>query len=67
MSIVNKKKCSHCFKKTIFYNLCKCEKDYCFDCTPYFNHNCSYDWRKERKEDLIKQNPQINPLKVEQI
>ena len=67
MSFLNKKKCFKCLKKTLYHQKCKCDNDYCFNCLPYFNHNCSFDWKSEKKKDLTIKNPQINFIKVENI
>ena len=61
-------KCSKCSKKIknsiINVNQCKCERHFCNDCLPYFNHNCSYDYRKSKKEILKVENEVIMPEKV---
>ena len=43
---LTKKKCQQCLKKTLFFNKCKCEKEFCFNCSSYYNHNCNYDYKE---------------------
>lgn len=60
-------RCSRCHKKKLFTDLCKCQNYFCRDCSPYYIHNCSFDWRK-RNQDMIKlKNPQITGIKVDNI
>lgn len=61
---MNTNKCSKCFKKKILIEKCKCENFFCLNCLPYFNHNCSYDWRKNNQDRLNKLNPKIEAIKV---
>jgi hypothetical protein len=62
-----KKKCNKCSKKSLFINECKCQKFFCLNCSPYYVHNCIYNWRQDKKENLTELNPQIAFLKVENI
>jgi len=64
---MNKNKCSRCLKKKLFTEQCKCENNFCLDCLPYFNHNCTYDWIKNNQERLNKSNPKIESVKVNSI
>ena len=62
-----KKKCYKCFKKTIILNQCQCNNKYCLDCLPYFNHNCKFDWKTNKKTQLQNTNPVIQFSKIEMI
>ncbi len=62
-----KKRCNKCLKKKLVIEKCKCEKDLCLDCLPFFNHNCSFDWQKDNKSNLTKTNPKIMAVKVSSI
>ena len=59
-----KKKCQKCLKKKIIIEQCKCKKNLCLDCLPFFNHNCNFDWRQDNKNILEKMNPKIVAIKV---
>jgi hypothetical protein len=67
MSTIKKVRCQKCLKKSLFFNKCKCENEYCFNCSPYFNHNCTFDWKKDKQKDLEDLNPKIIAAKVENI
>ena len=64
-------KCEKCSKKIknsiINVNQCKCEKHYCTECLPYFNHNCSFDYKKTKKEILKVENEPVIAQKIVQI
>jgi hypothetical protein len=64
---MNTNRCSKCLKKKLFIEKCKCEKNFCLECLPYFNHNCRYDWLKNNKDRLNKLNPKIEAIKVNSI
>ena len=38
MSVLVKKKCENCLKKTLYYNTCKCQKELCLKCLSSFSH-----------------------------
>jgi hypothetical protein len=59
--------CNKCLKKKLFLNICKCDNYFCLDCLPYFNHNCKFDWKKNNRDLLFKNNPVIKPIKVNNI
>ena len=67
MSSISKIKCENCARRSMFSNKCKCEKFFCLKCSPYYTHNCSYDWKQYKQKILIELNPQIVPIKVENI
>lgn len=60
-------RCQLCKKKTIFDHECKCLKKFCLNCLPYFVHNCSYDYKKNRQESLTEENEKIIAVKVSTI
>ena len=62
-------KCFKCSKKVrkFDFNQCKCEKNFCNDCRPYYNHNCSYNYKNDKKEILTEQNPVVIKPQVVQI
>jgi hypothetical protein len=62
-----KKKCQKCLKKKLVVEQCKCQKIFCLDCLPSFNHNCDFNWRQENKNNLEKMNPKIIAVKVSSI
>ena len=71
---VKKKKksnrCVVCNKKTgIIPYTCKCDPKVLF-CTLHRlpeSHKCTYDWKKDGQEKLLKENPIIQPEKLEKI
>ena len=67
MSLFKRDKCYMCRKKTLISTTCKCKNNYCFECLPYFNHNCKYNWITDKQNDLTKENPQIIRKKIETI
>tara|TARA_Y100001970_G_C14060918_1_gene764107 strand:+ start:640 stop:852 length:213 start_codon:yes stop_codon:yes gene_type:complete len=44
----NKKRCEFCNKKKLLLTTCKCGKLFCIEHSNSFNHNCSYDYKKEK-------------------
>lgn len=69
MSIIKKKtiRCNKCNKKnkSLIPILCKCNIYYCSLCK--YEHDCSYDYKTEYKEQLKKTNPKIKNKKFERI
>lgn len=61
-----KMKCQICSRKikNFIYNQCKCNGFFCNECLPFFKHNCSYDYKKEKKEQLAVENIQIISEKI---
>ena len=62
-------KCQTCSKKikNFTFNQCKCNGFFCNDCLPFFKHNCTYDYKKDRKQQLTLENVLVVPEKVIQI
>lgn len=46
---------------------CKCDLVVCFDCRYADIHNCSFDYQKDAKETLTKNNPTVVSKKLEKI
>ena len=44
----NKNKCSFCNKKKLLLTVCKCGKIFCIEHCNSFDHNCNYDYKKEK-------------------
>ena len=65
---MKKERCIVCNKKTgIVPFKCKCDPNASFCSLHRLDHNCNYDYKKDQKEKLIKQNPLITPSKVDEI
>ena len=60
-------KCHHCKKKTLYENVCKCNHTFCMNCLSSFVHNCTFDYREEKKKKLNGDNPKIISQKIEVI
>ena len=58
-------RCPQCKKKTLIEYECKCSEKYCLNCLPYFKHNCSFDYRGQKKDIIKDLNPKIESVKVE--
>jgi len=53
-------KCCQCRKKLdMFQFTCKCGKIFCQTHLSPHNHNCSYDYKKEKKELITTNNPKL--------
>ena len=54
-------KCKYCKKKLNLINFkCKCNNYYCIKHQLPHNHNCQFDYKKESKNLILKNNPKIN-------
>ena len=61
----NKTKCYHCNKKVGLIVLkCKCGHIFCQSHLNAHSHNCTYDYKKEKKESLEKNNPKLGSKMV---
>jgi hypothetical protein len=60
-------KCDHCKKKTLYENVCKCKQTFCIKCISSFVHNCTFDYKQEKKNKLNDDNPKIVAHKIEVI
>lgn len=63
-----KKRCSKCNKKLglLPFN-CKCGSLFCSACRHPESHDCTYDFRAQAKEQILKQNPVIKFNKINPI
>jgi hypothetical protein len=64
LSEVVKNRCDKCKKKLgIMEYICKCEKRFCISHLQAEEHNCIYDYKKEGK-DKIKRENDVGPLSI---
>lgn len=66
MTIV-KNGCQSCRRKTIMTLTCKCNMVVCFSCRHPEDHKCTFDYQKEGKEKLTKDNPVVVASKIEKV
>ena len=59
--------CQNCKRKTLLKITCKCELTVCFDCRYPELHDCKFDYQKEAKEKLTKDNPIVISEKLVKI
>ena len=53
-------KCYHCKKKLdMMVFECKCGHKFCVTHLNRHSHNCKYDYAKEKKEEIVKNNPKM--------
>ena len=60
-------RCSKCNKKIIMEYTCKCNNNFCLSCLPFYEHNCTYDYRSNKQLNLKENNPKLIPIKVSNI
>ncbi len=60
-------RCNYCRKKTLCEYECKCLQKFCLNCLPFYIHNCSYDYKKERQNNLTESNPKIIAQKIQTV
>jgi hypothetical protein len=60
-------KCKNCRKKSLIEYKCRCELIFCLGCLPFYNHNCSFDHKGNKREQLEKENPKTIAIKVSSI
>lgn len=60
-----KEKCHKCNKKLLLIHFtCKCNNKFCIKHQSAHSHNCSYDIKKEKKDEIKKNNPKIESKMV---
>lgn len=59
--------CAKCKKKTLMEYKCPCKKIFCIKCRLPEQHNCDFDFFKENRNRLLKDNPVIVGEKVDKI
>jgi len=57
-------RCDYCKRKSYMVLKCKCEKLYCIIHRNAEDHQCGFDYKKEGKDFLEKQNPVIKTAKL---
>ena len=60
-------RCSKCRKKIIIDYTCKCNINFCLNCLPFYNHDCTYDYKSDKQKELMKSNPKLIPIKINSI
>ena len=60
-------KCIVCKKRKLTNMVCRCGKTTCIVHRNAESHNCQYDYNKNGKKQLEKQNPTVTNKKVENI
>ncbi|XP_022653408.1 AN1-type zinc finger protein 5-like [Varroa jacobsoni] len=65
----NKLKCSHCNKKTGLASTydCRCGKKFCSEHRYAELHNCCFDYKKQGRLELLRNNPIVRAEKLEKI
>ena len=66
----NRCNCEGCNKKLSLVEqtmTCKCGLNFCSKHINQFNHNCIYDYKKNNKLNIEKNNPKITDKKIELI
>ena len=60
-------KCCQCRKKTSLEFDCKCSKKFCLNCLPWYNHNCTFDYKKNQAGNLTKTVLVVKNSKIDDI
>jgi hypothetical protein len=59
--------CQQCKRKALLKVTCKCDLVVCFDCRYPELHNCKFNYQKEAKDQLTKNNPIVVSEKLDKI
>lgn len=60
-----KKRCSNCNKKkNIMVFECKCTKEFCLNCLPFYVHQCTFDYKQENKQTLSNNNQKLESSRL---
>jgi len=59
--------CQNCKRKSLIKILCKCDKTVCINCRYPEKHTCVFDFKKEGKELLQKNNPVVIGEKLDRV
>jgi hypothetical protein len=59
--------CQQCKRKTLLNFTCKCDLIVCINCRYPDIHNCKFDYQKDEKERLTKNNPIVVSEKLNKI
>lgn len=60
-------RCLVCRQKTIILVDCHCGKHTCLNCRYPEKHDCTYDFKKEGKKEIEKNNPVVTGEKISKI
>lgn len=60
-------KCERCNKRKVLEFTCKCTKKLCLECLPSYVHECAFDYKENKKEELNKNKVDANFVKVNDI
>jgi len=60
-------RCSECRQKALILVDCHCGKYTCLNCRYPEKHECTYDFKKEGKKELEKNNPVVTGEKISKI
>lgn len=60
-------KCERCKKKKILEFICKCTKKFCLECLPSYVHDCAFDYKKTKQEEMNKCKIDVKFVKVDDI
>lgn len=60
-------RCLQCKKKTVIEFDCKCARKFCINCLPWYNHNCTFDYKLEQSNNLKKTVVVVKNSKVDDI
>lgn len=64
----DRKRCESCRKKIGIYGFhCKCDGYFCTVHRYPESHQCSFDYRAEGREKIMKENPTIKAAKIEKL
>ena len=61
------KKCIICNKKTLYNTKCRCNKTVCLTHLKSDAHNCTFNYKELKKQQIKHDNPIIKPSKVIEI
>ncbi len=60
-----KKKCSNCNKKkNIMLVECKCSKDFCLNCLPFYEHKCTFNYKQEKQQIISENNQKLESSRL---
>lgn len=57
-------RCERCRKKKTLEFECKCTKKFCLECLPSYVHDCTFNYRDNKKDILSKTTVEAKFVKV---
>ena len=60
-------RCGQCKKKTSLEFDCKCNKKFCLNCLPWYNHSCAFDFKRNQSNNLTKTVVVVKNSKIDDI